>query len=255
MSLRAAQRSLRLLGALALAALATACASINQKLISASRRGNAARAARLLAAGAAPTEHDKHGYTALVWAAYRGDTPLLKLLLNHRADVNDRSAAPPYRDALSIAILQGRDDAAELLIARGAEVNARDAAGNGPLGAAAAKGDARIARALLGGGAAVDAPSPYSPHRTALLAAAAAGSLEVARALLDKGANPNAWDDASTTALHLAAERGDAELARLLLARGARRLAKDGDGRTPADVAKKRKHPELAALLDPGAAR
>jgi ankyrin repeat protein len=179
----------------------------------------------------------------------------MKLLLDHGADASGRSAAPPYRDALSLAIMRGNDEGAALLIERGADIEARDAAGDGPLGWAATSGDATIAAALIKSGAKINVRAPYSPRRTPLMIAAAWDKLDVARVLLNSGAHPNVRDDADKTALHLAAEHGDVELVRLLLEHGADPRAADGDGQTPADYARRHNRKDALALLEAAAAR
>jgi N-acyl-D-amino-acid deacylase len=62
--------------------------------------------------------------TPLMWAAYRNDVRMARLLLEHRADPNQSTY---YGNPLSHACWGDGFEAAKLLIARGASVNARDA--------------------------------------------------------------------------------------------------------------------------------
>ena len=96
-------------------------------------------------------------------------------------------------------------------------------AGIGPgsaLRAAASAGDAARARALLAGGAPLE--DRDAAGRTPLLLAVIDNQSELVRVLLDAGANVNALDAAGQSALALARGAGHADLVALLEARGAR---------------------------------
>jgi ankyrin repeat protein len=61
--------------------------------------------------------------TALMWAAYHNDLPMMRLLLEHGAEPNQVVA---FGTALSHACWHDSLEAAELLLAKGAKVDARD---------------------------------------------------------------------------------------------------------------------------------
>src|SRR5262249_31931456 len=65
--------------------------------------------------------------TPLMWAAYHNDVGMVRLLLDHSADPNQSTS---FGNPLSQACWRDSFEAAELLIARGANVNARDALAN-----------------------------------------------------------------------------------------------------------------------------
>jgi hypothetical protein len=65
--------------------------------------------------------------TPLMWAAYRNDLRMVRLLLEGGADPNQSTY---FGNPLSHACMSDGVEAAELLIARGANVNARDALAN-----------------------------------------------------------------------------------------------------------------------------
>ncbi len=116
-----------------------------------------------------------------------------------------------------------------------------------PLHMAAEKGSRVLAELLLADGADVNAKdtSGYTP----LHVAAGKGSRDVAELLLANGADVNAkgWGG---TPLHMAAKYGRTDLAALLLAHGADVNSKDGPfGGTPLHVAAENGHTDLAALL------
>jgi protein-disulfide isomerase len=84
-------------------------------LIAAAQTGNREAASLLLLASAAPDRADNLGWTALMWAAYRKDDVIVKMLLDMGAD-----AAKAGRDksmALDIARNRGADDALIALLA------------------------------------------------------------------------------------------------------------------------------------------
>ena len=91
--------------------------------------------------------------TPLMWAAYHNDVPMVRLLLEHGADPNQSTY---FGSPLSHACWNDGFEAAELLIDRGANVNARDAvAGFTPLHWAAGNETLRphLVKLLLGSGA------------------------------------------------------------------------------------------------------
>jgi len=130
---------------------------------------------------------------------------------------------------LHIAARFGREDLAPVLIAAGADVNARDRRNDRPLHLAAEYGNAAIVRVLLERGADVNAPGAM--NRTPLHAAAdglagtqdADGRLQVARLLIAGGANVNAKTrDAGFTPEWYAEGNKSYAIAELLRASGSR---------------------------------
>ena len=119
-------------------------------------------------------------------------------LNDHAGDVNHLYGAFCWT-ALHTAARFGRDDLAELLIARGADLAAGDEpARNTALHIAAQYGNVAVARVLVTRGANVNAPNKYG--RTSLHDAVSGlagtsdleGRLQVARLLLSRGADINA---------------------------------------------------------------
>jgi uncharacterized protein len=105
--------------------------------------------------------------------------------------------------ALHLAVFGGQEEAARLLLERGADPNA------------------------LSTNEAVRVPP--------LGTAAFVRSVSLGRLLLDSDADVNGRGEAGFTALHSAAQNGDEELARLLLERGADPSLASDDGKLPAD--------------------
>lgn len=154
------------------------------QLFAASESGNLAQAQAALDQGAKTDAHDDRGMDALSWAALRGHTEIVKLL-----------------------------------IARGAKVDARNSSDWPPLGQACGQGHIETARELLKAGANVNIS--FDGGKTPLMCAAYQGNVELAKLLLEHGANKAASmdeddDGRSMTARDLAAMQGQREVVKLL---------------------------------------
>jgi peptidoglycan/LPS O-acetylase OafA/YrhL len=101
-------------------------------LIAAVKKGDPAAIRQRLAEGADVSATDtKFGVTPLDWAAMRGDTEAMQLLIDRGADVNgkNKDGSTPLHGAAFL----GRVNAAELLIKKGADVEARNVRREVPL--------------------------------------------------------------------------------------------------------------------------
>lgn len=262
-------------------------------LLLAARSGNAAIGELLLKAGGDATvpgpltEAIKFGHPALVkllleWGAKdgtraafrealaRGDTDSLSVLLAHggavrKTDVIDALARGGFAPG-----------AVTLLLAHGADVNARDAHGATPLMYAASLADAEAVTFLLAREADVRAADSdgWTPLHHAAYTRLGAGdrrgtcSPAAARALVAAGANVNARDGKGATPLIRLAEcrtesglpASDAadriaEMAKALIARGAKINAKDQDGRTALMAAAASPRADGKAVCNPALAK
>lgn len=101
---------------------------------------------------------------------------------------------------LMLAAYHGHEDAARMLIGRGAEVDRRNDHGQTPLGGAAFKGNLRLARLLVEAGADVNADN--GGGRTPLMFAAMFGHRDMVAFLISAGADPR-----SRTLFGVSAER------------------------------------------------
>jgi len=117
-----------------------------------------------------------------------------------------------------------------------------------PLHTAAAKGQHLAVQMLIEKGANVEAVSITSS--TPLHYAACLGNVEVAKALIEGGANLNAVNQDGFTPLHWAAFHGHAALAQLLIDSGASIIAEDQYGDTPLVYAERRFRTEVVEVLE-----
>ena len=132
-------------------------------------------------------------------------------------------------------------DIVKLLIAEGADVNARDREGKTPLDTAAYGGSVQAIELLLGcgggsGGSAV-------AHAITVF-----GHTRVVEYLLDRGFPLTAWHGESP--LHWAASSGFAGIADLLIRRGADVNARDTYGRTPLHAAAGSRDEDAGQVLE-----
>ena len=174
-----------------------------------------------LADGGSPDKADQHGRTVLSHMAGQGRVDIMTLLLEHGADVeqpDDVGDTP-----LSYAAVNSRE-ATLLLLEYGAEVDAPNALNKqAPLMRAAYWGCVPMMEVLLAHGAQADARTAFGS--TVLMNAARNQHIGAVAMLLDRQADVNARDHDGNTALHHAvmpcSPTGQEDLVRLLLEHGA----------------------------------
>ena len=221
-----------------------------------SQYGNVKAARLLLEHGARVDAQDNRHSTPLHVASRCGNTEVAYLLLEHGANIiarNKQGQTPQHlllamesvgldigpirsfleRDAavdvvdynhstlLHKASYDGNAIAAQLLLERGANVNARNEEGDTPLH-----------RALV---QLVDGCEAYF--------------FDTIQVLLEHGADVDALDSNHSTPLHVASEFGCAKATRLLLEHGANVHLKNNNGDTPSQVASAGGHEEITRLL------
>jgi ankyrin repeat protein len=264
-------------------------------LILAARHGAIDSAQLLITKGAdLDAAEPQYGYTALMTAIFNGKYSLAKMLIDRGADVSDGSLyvamemrnLARYTNRPNPAEVDGgvsAIDIAKLILAKGADPNARYdklmpprqaqgninvASGATALQRAVRAVDMTSVKLLLDAGA--DPGQALDDGSTPLMVVAGlapprggdeevteAGDrndpVEMLKLLVEKGAPVGVANAAGMTALHFAVQRGSDAMVEYLAAKGARFDARNAQGRTPADLAKGRTA-ALVAKLTGGAA-
>jgi len=208
-------------------------------------------------------EHVPHlGWTApeadlrLHTPAAAGDAEAVRALLAAGARVDDRDAAG--QTPLMVAVRGGHAAVAQMLLAGGAEVDARDGRLDTPFLAAGRDGNAPLLELLAAVGANPALTNRYGG--TALIPACERGHLDAVRVLLTRTAvDMNHVNLLGWTGLMEAVILGDGgpvqqEIVGLLLAHGADPSIADLEGITALEHAQRLGYTAIAALLE-GAAR
>lgn len=198
-------------------------------LLAAAFSGQTRRVKELLATGISPDARDAAGgWTPLMMASVGDFQATVKVLLDAGANPN------PYRfdgaTALMIASLQGAYHVAAMLAGR-SNLNAQDNAGNTALAYAALNGRAEIVANLIKAGANPEIVD--SDGQTPLHHAVHEERSEAVEALINAKVNLNRRDNQGQTPLFVAAANGYDELVRRLLNAGANPGITDRTGRTP----------------------
>ena len=188
-------------------------------------------------------EYSKHsGFTPLHVAALKGSLDMLELLLDSGAEVNPASSE---RTPLHIAVEKGFKDVAEILLNRNADVNVQTADSLTPLHIAVERGFKNIVEMLLARGASVNVPAKTF---TPLHLAVREGDIDLTETLLNAGSDIDAVAE-DRTPLLIAVEEGVVDIVRCLLYRGAHVNAASTDSRTPLHVAVEHNKIDIADML------
>jgi hypothetical protein len=168
---------------------------------------------------------NKHPQTSiqLVIASLFGHDTVVQLMLEKGADVNAQGGY--YGNALQAASENGSGHVVKMLLDKGADVNAQSGEYSNALQAASVRGHGHVVKMLLDKGADVNAQDGY--YGNALQAASDEGHGPVVKMLLDKGADVNAQGGRYGNALQAASFGGHEQVVKMLLDRGARRCQED----------------------------
>lgn len=209
----------------------------------------------LLEAGADPMVADRQGRNAFDAALKIPDLPVMKaiMVLLYKSGQKLHGPMGPMPWSLEYAARRGQTDVMKMLLAMGADPNATGTAGTAPLAEAAFKGDLDGVRVLLAHGARVNAISKAGTQP--IHDAALGDSADVIRELAMHGADINARTrgDAQTP-LYIAAAMGKMKAVEALVALGADLTTKDSQGRAPLDAAERAGLTDVVAFLRRAAA-
>jgi ankyrin repeat protein len=191
---------------------------------------------------AEPTLIDARGRT--------GESAILTAVYHRQKDIVNLLVARGATLTLFEACAAGEVERAERLMANdGSAINAFSVDGWTPLHLAAYFGHTKIAEMLISRGAIVNACSRNSTGNTPLHAALAGNHKLVAGLLLGHGADVNAADAAGWRPLHLAAANNNIDAVNTLIAQGADVNAPNGEAQTALSLAQEKNHREAAAIL------
>ncbi|KAJ7718038.1 ankyrin repeat domain-containing protein [Mycena olivaceomarginata] len=146
----------------------------------------------------------------LTVAAYYGHQKICQLLLSKGADVNAQGGR--YGNALQAAVSQGHDKIVQVLVDKGEDVNTQGGEYGNALQAAASGGHDKTVS---------DVNAQGGEYGNALQAAASEGHDKIVQVLLDKGADVNAQGGEYGNALLAAADQGHDKIVKVLLDKGA----------------------------------
>ena len=246
-------------------------------LLQAVANNDVATAKRFLDAGIDPNGMESAGpivdRTPLVVAAGDHHVDMARLLIDHGATVTlqDRNGNLPLQRALAwppnlehtspegSARWKARLELVQLLLDKGADVNAADWSLESPLRNAAYSGPVELAEDLIKRGANINVTGvPTEDLASApIFGAIWGGQPEIAQVLLDKGADVEAVDGSirELTPVRVAVERGELDIVKMLIAKGAKVDALDvRDGSTALQEAAANNRRDLCqVLLDAGA--
>ncbi|KFV05221.1 Ankyrin repeat and SOCS box protein 3 [Tauraco erythrolophus] len=170
----------------------------------------------LLEAGADPNEVTTEATTALFLAVENEHVDVVKLLLQHGANVKGPHSWSGW-NSLHQASFQGCTEIMKILLEKGASEECVDDFGITPLFVAAQYGQLESLRLLISHGADINCQA--KDRATPLLIAAQEGHTECVELLLSKGADPNLYCNEEDWQLpvHAAAEMGHEKILELLI--------------------------------------
>ncbi|KAF7512590.1 hypothetical protein GJ744_000851 [Endocarpon pusillum] len=186
----------------------------------------------------------------LCGASFGGHEKVVQILLDKGADVN--AQVGEYGNALCAASYGGHEKVVQILLDKGADVNAQVGVYGNALCAASYGGHEKVVQILLDKGADVNAQ--VGAHGNALCAAAIFGHEKVVHILLGKGANINIQGELFHNALQATSFGGHEKLVQMLLDKGMDVNVQGGTYGSALQAASLRGREKVAQmLLDKGA--
>ena len=184
--------------------------------------------------------------TPLHQAVKKENRKLIELLISYGANLEAKNLAGEA--PLHIAVAGGDIKTAELLISEGTDIDLKESfEGNSSLHIAVERGFQNMVSSLVNRGAFIDTQNDSG--ETPLHIAANLGQEEIAKYLLYNGAKANMQNKKGNTPLHTAAYYNDREITVLLLKKGADKTICNNTGETPLQVALSRNNSAIKRIL------
>jgi len=202
--------------------------------------------ALLLDHGAKINETDRRDFTPLMQAVDHENVEVVGELIKRGAEINavDRKE---HQSSLMMAIFKRNYEMTSVLLAGGADVHLKDAAGQSALFLAAFRGLSEIITLLFTHGSAVDPVT--SQRETPLMAACQNGYSKTVELLLERGADIHAVSNFGWSPLFYAVFNGHYDICKILIEKGADTEQIDGSGRSLKDLAGEKGFKEILILL------
>lgn len=181
--------------------------------------GDWVHVANMLLERNADIDHQLHKCTALFSAIEHRNEPMVRVLLDHKADANIR-CRNGYT-ALFVAVQSGNHVVTRMLLRAGANLDIMTDDGSTPLHCAVEKGDQVITQLLIDFGAYLEAKD--SNEKTPLHYAAGKGDQAIAQLLLERGSSMTAVDNRGWFPIHYAAISPNEALVPMLIQHGEQR--------------------------------
>ena len=186
--------------------------TVNARFLLAARNADATGMKRGLTDGAAVNSRNRLGESALIVVLKKNRVDLAQLVIDAGVEINQ--PALNGITALMAAAYEGQTEMARQLLAKGANPAALDRLHKNAMIYAAGEGWTGVVTLLLANG--IDPNAVYHNNLTALMWAAGFGKTDTVRALLVAGANPQLKDNRGKTAADIAREQNFAETVQLL---------------------------------------
>lgn len=188
---------------------------------------------------------DSFGGTALYWASLQSHFTIVQLLLEKGADVNAEGGQ--LGNSLQAASFLGHIDVMRLLLEKGADVNAKGGYYGNPLQAAFIRHHIDVVQLLFEEGADVNIEGGY--YGNPLQAVCFNGNIDAIQLLFEKGADVNANNGYYGSSLQAASVKGYIDIIELLLEKGADVNMKGGYYGTSLQAASVMGHIDIVGLL------
>ncbi len=191
-------------------------------------------------------EENFYKFTPLMAATGEGDLSQLEQLLDQGEDINATTLGDETA-LMFAAYIPDRENAAQLLIEKGADIHRKDRHGRTALRIAAECGQTELVHLLLGKGAKVNAAD--NNGTTILQQMVYFRDLAMVKLLLENSAKVDIRDQEKRTALMIAAGTDQPAIVQLLIETKANLNSQDSDGCTPLAIAVYKGHDKIVEML------